>query len=162
VAGGVTPFASINANSTPVLNLDGTATGNEIHGVIADPTNAPAISNPLRLTKSNNSTWTLSGINTFSGTTTISAGTLVIDGGGKSQCLSDTNLLTISGGKLQLEAGVKEKVGSLMLGAAIQTNGIWGSSTSGATFTNDTYFAGTGWLYVGVDIPASGTLITIM
>ena len=72
MAGGVTPFASTNLNSTPVLNLDGTATGNEIQGAIADPSNV-GTSNPLSLTKNNSSTWTLSGNNGYTGTTTVSA-----------------------------------------------------------------------------------------
>ena len=109
-------------------------------------------------------TLTLSGINTFSGTTTVTGGTLIIDGGSKSQCLSDTNRLTISGsGKVQLNAGVREKVGELYLGASPSSpaTGTWGSLTSSAANKNDTYFAGKGVLYVGIDIPADGTVLLL-
>lgn len=143
------------------LTLDGTTANNLISGSIKDAedytagTNANAMA--VNLVKSNTSTWTLSGVNTHSGSNTISGGTLVLAAG---TCLSDTNVLTITGtGKLQLETGVQEEVGSLVLGTTTQTDGIWGSSTSGAAYTDNTYFAGTGLLYVGVPIPPSGTVI---
>jgi autotransporter-associated beta strand protein len=148
------------------LELAGTATDNLISGAIKDPDDYPANTNAraLSIIKSDTSTWTLSGINTFSGTTTVSAGTLVINGGSKSQCLPDNNLLTINAGKVHLPAGVNEKVGSLKLGAGATITGptTYGSSASGAAVKNDTYFAvaGTGILYVGMDIPKPGTLIS--
>lgn len=158
VAGGVTPFASGNLNSTPVLNLDGTATGNEIQGAIADPSNV-GTSNPLSLTKNNSSTWTLSGANTFTGTTTVNGGTLVLAVG---TCLSDTNLLSIaSGAKVKLNSGVKEGVGLLKTNGVTAVSGTYGSTASTATYKNNTYFdeSEAGVLYVGVEIPKSGTFI---
>jgi autotransporter-associated beta strand protein len=47
------------------LELGGTSTGNSITGVISDGTA------PISLVKSNNSTWTLSSTNTYTGNTTI-------------------------------------------------------------------------------------------
>jgi len=145
------------------LTLAGTGTGHAISGSIRNAADFDDSSNtnalPLNLVKSNTSTWTLSGTNTFSGTTIVSGGTLVLAAG---TCLSDTNLLTIStGAKVQLEAGVKEKVGLLSLSGTNKVAGTYGSSLSGATTTNDAYFGGSGMLYVGIDIPASGTLIQI-
>jgi autotransporter-associated beta strand protein len=148
------------------LKLDGTSTANLISGSIGDAADYPANPNalPLRLTKSGTGEWTLSGSNTFSGATSVSAGTLVLAG---SRCLSDTTNLTISAtGKVKLNAGVKEKVGSLFFGAVQQATGTWGSSASSAANTNDTYFAvaGTGLLYVGIDPPLPpppGTVIVI-
>jgi autotransporter-associated beta strand protein len=103
-------------------------------------------------------TLTLSGNNTFSGATTVNAGTLALAG---SSCLSDTNRLTVaSGAKVQLDAGVREKVGLLTLGSTPQASGTWGSTSSAAANKTDTYFSGTGVLYVGVDLPPAGTLIT--
>jgi len=148
------------------LELAGTATNNLISGAIKDPDDYPANTNAraLSIIKSDTGTWTLSGINTFSGTTTVSAGTLVINGGSKSQCLPDNNLLTINAGKVHLPAGVNEKVGSLKLGAGATITGptTYGSTASGAAVKNDTYFdvAGTGILYVGMDIPNPGTMIS--
>ena len=63
------------------LTLDGTATGNEISGVIKNAADFDAASNvnalATSLVKSNTSTWTLSNANTYSGSTTVSGGTLV-------------------------------------------------------------------------------------
>jgi autotransporter-associated beta strand protein len=150
------------------LELKGTATGNLVSGAIQDADDYADSSNPnarpLNVTKSDTGEWTLSGSNTFSGATSVSAGTLVLAG---SRCLSDTTNLTISAtGKVKLNAGVKEKVGSLFFGAVQQATGTWGSSASSAANTNDTYFAvaGTGLLYVGIDPPLPpppGTVIVI-
>lgn len=105
----------------------------------------------LTLVKAGAGTWCLDGTNTFSGPTIVSNGTLIVAG---SSCLSDTSSLTIrSGAKVRLNAGVKEKVGSLILGTTPQVNGTWGSSASPAENKNDTYFLGSGVLYVGVDPP---------
>jgi autotransporter-associated beta strand protein len=145
------------------LGLSGTTTGNMVTGVIADPADYTSGSNtsarPLGLIKNNSSTWTLVGMNTFTGPTEVSGGTLVLDG---PECLSDVASLTMSGsGSLQINAGQKEKVGSLYFGATQQTNGTWGSSASRAQNKNDTYFAGDGVLYVGIDLPALGTVIIL-
>jgi fibronectin-binding autotransporter adhesin len=143
-------------DGVPILRFDGTNSSNYVTGSISDATDS-ATGQALSVQKQNTSIWTLSGANTYSGTTTVSGGTLVLASG---TCLSDTNLLTIStGGKVQIEAGVKEKVGFLTLGSTPQSAGTYGSSASAASNTNNTYFAGTGILYVGIDIPASGTII---
>lgn len=157
VTGGVTPFASTTLNNTPVLDLDGTATGNEIKGAIADPSNV-GTSNPLSLTKNNSSTWTLSGANTFTGATKVNGGTLVLIG---SQCLSDTALLTIAK-DMKVHLIDREKVGSLTLTGASPTppsTGTFGAVGTGADYESNTYFSGPGKLYVGVDFPKSGTFI---
>jgi autotransporter-associated beta strand protein len=155
IAGTVQQVAGCT-NGTTTLNLDGTNVANQITGSIKD--SADAAPKVLNLSKTSSGTWTLSATNTFTGSTTVSGGTLVLAGG---TCLSDTNLLTIStGGKVQLEAGVKEKVGLLNFGATPQSTGTWGSTSSSAQNTS-TNFLGTGILYVGIDIPASGTLIQI-
>lgn len=75
VAGNVT---QTNAHPTvsATLQLDGTANGNQINGIISDAASGA----PLRLTKSNSSTWSLSGANSYTGATTISAGTLIVNG----------------------------------------------------------------------------------
>jgi autotransporter-associated beta strand protein len=75
VAGNVT---QTNAHPTvsAILQLDGTASGNQINGIISDAASGA----PLRLAKSNSSTWSLSGPNSYTGPTTISAGTLTVNG----------------------------------------------------------------------------------
>jgi autotransporter-associated beta strand protein len=162
LAGTIKPLDS-NPGNQITLQLDGTNTENYVTGAIKDASDYTSGSNtnakPLNVVKSNTSTWTLSGTNTYSGTTTISGGRLVLAAG---TCLSDTNRLLIStGAKLQIESGVKEKVGFLSLSGTNQVAGTYGSSLSSATTTNDAYFAGTGVLYVGMDIPAAGTFIIL-
>lgn len=112
-----------------------------------------------KLTKEGAGTLVLSGENTYSGTTTVNAGTLTLTSG---TCLPDATNLTIkAGAKLQLNDGVKEKVGSLTLGTTPKTDGTYGSTSSKADNKDDTYFSGPGVLYVNVDIPPSSTLIII-
>jgi autotransporter-associated beta strand protein len=65
---------SATAANTRTLNLDGTSQGNRITGTIAEGSVAPTI-----ITKSNTSTWTLSGASTYIGATTVTAGTLTFD-----------------------------------------------------------------------------------
>ena len=140
------------------LVLDGTSSDNRVTGTISDASDVGASGRPLRVTKSNTSTWTFFGTNTYSGTTTVTAGTLVLAEG---KCLSDTNSLLISGtGKVQINAGVKEKVGSLWLGGIQKSPGKWGSLVSTAEF-KDAYFTGTGLLYVGINIPALGAVLVV-
>lgn len=67
---------SVGGAGTMTLVLDGSATGNVISGTISNST----VSVTTSLTKSNTSTWTLSGTSTFTGATTVNAGTLLVDG----------------------------------------------------------------------------------
>jgi autotransporter-associated beta strand protein len=98
----------------------------------------------------------LTGNNTFTGPTTVSAGTLQVDGG---SCLSDTARLTIaSGTKVQLDDGVRETVKALYFGTAQQQAGTWGSTSSEAKHKDDTYFSGTGVLEVLTRI---GTVVSV-
>ena len=111
------------------------------------------------MTKSGNGSWALSGANSYTGTTTVVDGTLVLQGG---YCLPDTGALLIDSdtdgnGKVELYAN--EKVGALELGGVPQATGTYGSTASNAENQNDTYFSGTKALYVGVDLPPSGTAV---
>jgi autotransporter-associated beta strand protein len=63
--------------------------------------------------------------------------------------LSDAATLSLAtGAKLALAAGLSERVDRLFLNGVQQTSGTYGSSTSGAFFTDDTYFSGSGQLSV--------------
>jgi len=146
----------VSATGNKTLTLGGSNTGNNTFaGKIVDGTGAV-----ISLLKADNGTWILSGANTFTGPTTVSAGKLVLAAG---TCLSDTAALSIAAGKVvQIETGVKEKVGSLKLNNVTQAAGIYGSTTSAAPPANQSaYFTGTGLLYVGVDLPPLGTFIRI-
>ena len=122
------------------------------------------ISGDGSLLKEGSGTLTLSGANTFNGTTLVNAGTLALAAG---TCLSDTNRLMIAttGSSLvHLNTGVREKVGSLYFGAVKQPDGVYGSTASAAPEANqsDTYFSGTGLLYVNTELPPMGLLIQFM
>ena len=79
-------------SSTPAqtIELSGTTLGNEVFGQISNGTATVAVS------KSGTGTWTLSSDNTYSGTTAISGGTLVLGNGGGSGTLG-TGAVTNNG-----------------------------------------------------------------
>ncbi len=71
------------------LVLDGTNANNAISGNISNG------SGTVSLRKSNSSTWVLSGVNTYTGNTTVSAGTLLISSGGS---LAAASPVAVTGG----------------------------------------------------------------
>jgi fibronectin-binding autotransporter adhesin len=122
---GALVFTAANFNTTGLtgsvatartLTLGGANTGaNEIQGIIANGLSGTLATN---LAKSGIGTWLLSGANTFTGTTTINAGTLKLGG---STVLPNTNSVTIGAtgnaitSTLDLN-GFSETIGSLVLG----------------------------------------------
>jgi fibronectin-binding autotransporter adhesin len=92
----------------------------------------------------------LSGTNSYTGPTSVTAGTMRID---STNALSGGSALQISGtGKVNLNYSGSKVVASLSLGGVEQTlPGTYGSAASGAQFPNDTYFAGTGTVRIGSD-----------
>ena len=105
---------------------------------------------------------TLSGANSYSGATTVNAGTLVVDAAGTlgtgnltvangatcelrntAGAVADNAAVTLNGtGKLNLAAGVSETVGTLVIDGIQWSRGTWSA-------TNDpVHFAGSGSLVV--------------
>ncbi|RYD34349.1 MAG: hypothetical protein EOP87_09385, partial [Verrucomicrobiaceae bacterium] len=127
-------------NGSKVLTLQGTGEG-EIAGIIVNSTSATS------LAKSGTGTWTLSGANSYTGTTTVNAGILRLAGSG---LLSGGNL-TMNGGRLDLN-GTSQTVGNLTgsEGATITNNGA--SSNATLTIGNG---SGT---YAGTLADGTGTL----
>ena len=136
-----------NANSAYIntLVLDGTATGNLISGTIKDAADYTNLSNanarPLKLTKSSTSTWTLSGTNTYSGATTISAGKLFINGS------TSTGAVSVTAGSLGGTGTVNGAVTVSGTGGLDLRDGALGTLTinnnlaiSGAAGANPLYF----------------------
>ncbi|CAM3135912.1 beta strand repeat-containing protein [Rariglobus hedericola] len=90
------------ATGNKTLTLQGTNTGaNTISGIIGDPDGASKIS----LVKSEGGRWVLGGANTYSGGTTINAGTLSVGATGTLGQNVVGNNVTIAGGNLLLGAG---------------------------------------------------------
>ena len=98
IGGTVTPQASqASSASSPqveTLALDGVSTGNQITGVINDNSGGTAY-NLAAILKSNSGTWKLSGSNTYSGNTTITAGTMALGGSGS---IANTPNIIVAGG----------------------------------------------------------------
>ena len=102
-------------------------------------------------------TWTLSGLNTYSGTTRIQAGTLAFT---RAEALG-TNALDIStGAKARLDYIGTRQIATLTFDAGTaKVNGTYGSSQSLATHKDDVHFAGPGTVTVGpITAPSSTTL----
>jgi autotransporter-associated beta strand protein len=96
IAGAVTGVST--AGNTTTLNLNGTNLGgNVITGIIGDG----SLGGKLALTKSAAGTWQLNGANTYTGTTTLTLGTLVVD---HASALGVGGNITFGGGTLQYTA----------------------------------------------------------
>ena len=79
----------LQSNFAKTLQLDGTSLGSSILGPITNGLNT------VTLTKANTGAWTLYGSNTFSGSTTISKGAIVL--AGTNGALATTSAITLSG-----------------------------------------------------------------
>ena len=93
------------------------------------------------LKKSGTGTLTLSGTNSYTGDTTVTAGTLAVTG----SSIIDTNKLIINGGKVNLTGA--ERVGTLFFGSVQKPAGIYSATGAGGTIRS-TNFTGSGTLIV--------------
>ena len=84
-------------NQVKTLGLDGTNTGNTVTGAITNGVGTVA------LTKSNTSTWTLTGTNTFTGATLVSGGTLLL---GNANALQNSTTTISSANGLAFSTGI--------------------------------------------------------
>ena len=103
-------------NSTNVdkgVTLSGTSTGNLISGVISNGSNAGT--GKLPLLKTGSGTWTLTGVNTYTGITNLTAGTLAIGTGGS---ISNSSVVHVgSGSSLDITAaGLTLATGQTLIG----------------------------------------------
>ena len=134
----VTSDTAIVGNSSTTRDSLLTITGSSTFaGIIKDTLGAGTMKVALAV---NGGTFSLTGVNTYTGTTTVAAGTLVVNG----SSINDANKLVITGGKVRSTG--TETVNTLFFGpnASDQAaSGTWGASGSGATHIDDVHFAGT-------------------
>ena len=131
---------TITGAGTSNLTLDGTATGSSIASIIGTGAGG--------LTIQGTGTWTLTGANTYAGTTTISAGTLQLGNGGVSGSLSGTTGITNNGmlvvnrnnpflGSVDLHnAGITGTGGFAQIGSGTTTLDVANSFTGGTVISN--------------------------
>ncbi|MFN7339565.1 MAG: beta strand repeat-containing protein [Opitutia bacterium] len=139
-------FTATGAGSK-TLTLSGSTAGvGEIAGAIVNNSAA----NLTSLTKSGTGTWILSGANTFTGTLSVSAGTLTL--GGASALPATSGTVTVSGGTLDLgglshstTGALAVNTGSLVSGAiAAASYASSGNATISATLGGAAAFSKTG------------------
>ncbi len=102
------------------------------------------------ITKTGTGTLELLGANTYTGTTTVNDGLLVLSG----DSINDSATLAIEGtGQVEVTAGETENVTSLLLGGVAQADGTYGPTDSGADFIDDVNFTATsGLINVGAPV----------
>ncbi|MEI6606273.1 MAG: Ig-like domain-containing protein [Verrucomicrobiota bacterium] len=145
IPAGTTIILVDSPNRKVTLSAATTATGTTNAGQTLTLSNG-SWANPTAVTKAGSGTWTLSGSNTYSGATSVTAGVLVI---AKATALGSGALAIGTGVKLQLNYTGTRQVAALTLNGVAKPNGTYGSTASPAPNMTDAYFAGTGMVTVG-------------
>lgn len=135
-----------------VTNLNATASALTLNGTSGSYTYAGAIAGKLSLAKTGNSTQILSGANTYTGTTTVSAGELDINGTSTGSAVSVTSGAILGG------SGTVNGTVSIS-NATLNGSGL---TTSSATFSGNSTLAGTstatsGYTVTGGNLNVIGT-----
>ncbi len=145
IAGTVRQINGNTGSSTTDNNLylGGIASGNLVSGIIADAADYPSNLNatPLNITKGEASVWNLSNANTYTGTTTITGGTLVANNLASGGSASSIGKASAAAANLVLGAGTLQYAPISAVGGAgatidrnftITGNGIIDASGTGA------------------------------
>ena len=163
------------SNTAGTLNF-GSAEGVLWGGISGTNVIGAVIDGSGGLTKTSIAAVTLTATNTYTGTTSVNCGTLMVgndtygsnlgagdvfvaDGArlliraASTNAIANTATVRLSHfgdfyGVMELDPGVNETVYGLELGGVKQPSGTYGSSSSSATFKRDSYFAGSGILTV--------------
>jgi len=136
---------TVGASAATTLALTGSANDSRVTGAIANP----ATSGNTTVTKSGTGTWTLEGINTYAGATTINAGTLAI---GASGSLGNGNYAgTIANaGALIYDSSATQTLSGVISGAGTLTVNGAGNLTLGGASANT--YTGVTTLNAGITI----------
>ncbi|HSI08222.1 MAG: autotransporter-associated beta strand repeat-containing protein [Rariglobus sp.] len=158
--GTTTAISGVSGTGGLTLTLDGTNNNSSfsslVRGVISNGTG-----NTLSLAKSGTGLWTLSGNNTYTGTTTVSDGTLAL---GAADRIANTSNLVMAGGTFAT-GGFNETLGTLTLSANSTID--MGSLTSALVFADSHSIAWSGTLTllnfdIGTDTLKFGSSISAL
>jgi autotransporter-associated beta strand protein len=116
----------------PVLRLAGTSSDNIVTGAISNASDF-ATGHALSLEKQSSSTWTLQGTNTYTGTTTVTGGELLI---GSTGSLHASSAVTVSGGAIGGTGTVNGAVSLTTAGGIDLRDNAVGALTLGSTLAN--------------------------
>lgn len=126
-------FGAISGTSAQRLHdTDGNPVTIEVGGNNASTTYSGALTGPGAVVKVGTGEWTLSGEHTYSGNTSVTAGTLTL----QTATLDDLSTVSVAAGAtLKLDHTGTDVVGALILGGAPQPAGTYHSGNSGGRIT---------------------------
>jgi autotransporter-associated beta strand protein len=120
-------------------------------GTIVDGAGSSSTTAPTHITKVGAGTLTLSGLNTYTGNTTINEGTLSIS----NAYLADTaDVSLLTGATFNLNFAGADIIDSLFFNGLSEAAGVYGAVGSGAQFERS-YLSGTGTLQVTTFVPGA-------
>lgn len=138
---------TLTLTHAPKANTGGSAGQGEISGSIGDSLLGTSGQTATSITKAGVGTWTLSGSNSYTGSTKVQVGTLAIT---RSDALGTGPLDITTGAKLSLDfIGTRQVSAMTFDPGSAKPNGTYGSSASSATNKDDTRFSGLGTVTVG-------------
>ncbi|MBL9146158.1 MAG: Ig-like domain repeat protein [Verrucomicrobiaceae bacterium] len=161
-------------NNSVTLNSATVVTGNSFESLLAGPVTLNGIttfsfgtSGGFRITGNISGTggftttgttqWTLTGTNSYTGPTTIQAGTLRYSA---AAAVGPGAISIATGGKANLNYTGTRFIASLTLGGVLQPAGTYGSNASSAANKSDTWFTSTGLGVLNVQLIPTTTAVT--
>lgn len=147
-AGVVTSLVGSGASTLTLNPQSGdtaTFSGRIVDGSTLNGTLGITSSATVALSKTGAGTQVLSGPNSYSGDTSVSAGVLSL---GQASLADGADVVITGGGKLDLNYIGTDNIRSLYIAGVQQAAGSYGATGSGAAIVNDTVFSGAGTLTV--------------